>query len=288
LPTTASGDIYKPAASESPDMKLLAVLGDDTAAASAAERIARELDGSVATVRSDDAAAGPPIDPPAGEVTARYRIGADGAWTGTGTGRRPDGLLDDLASRYDYGLLVGVSDVAAPAVAVGDPSLDDDADLLARAPTADALDVDAVREALAEQGPFETLSSLVATVKASAMAPRAGAIATFTGRVRAKEGPDDDPTEYLEFERYDEVAPDRMDRIERELCEREGVLEVALHHRTGVIEYGEDIVFVVVLAGHRKEAFRTVEDGIDRLKDEVPLFKREVTVDEEFWVHDRE
>jgi molybdopterin synthase catalytic subunit len=63
---------------------------------------------------------------------------------------------------------------------------------------------------------------------------------------------------------------------------------VLLHHRTGVIEYGEDIVFVVVLAGHRGEAFETVADGIDRLKAEVPIFKREVTVDEEFWVHDRE
>ncbi|PSP53856.1 molybdopterin synthase, partial [Halobacteriales archaeon QH_7_68_42] len=50
---------------------------------------------------------------------------------------------------------------------------------------------------------------------------------------------------------------------------------------------GEDIVFVVVLAGHRREAFRTVEDGIDRLKDEVPLFKKEVTVEETFWSHER-
>jgi molybdopterin synthase catalytic subunit len=63
---------------------------------------------------------------------------------------------------------------------------------------------------------------------------------------------------------------------------------VLLHHRTGVVEAGEDIVFVVVLAGHRREAFRTVEDGIDRLKDEVPLFKKEVTVEETFWRHDRD
>ena len=54
-----------------------------------------------------------------------------------------------------------------------------------------------------------------------------------------------------------------------------------------MIEDGEDIVFVVVLAGHREEAFRTVEDGINRLKDEVPIFKKETTVEDEFWVHDR-
>jgi molybdopterin synthase catalytic subunit len=42
-----------------------------------------------------------------------------------------------------------------------------------------------------------------------------------------------------------------------------------------------------VLAGHRREAFGTVEDGIDRLKDEVPIFKKERTSDEQFWVHER-
>ena len=68
---------------------------------------------------------------------------------------------------------------------------------------------------------------------------------------------------------------------------RDGVLRVLMHHRVGVVEDGADIVFVVVLAGHRREAFRTVEDGIDRLKDEVPIFKKETTTDEEFWVHDR-
>ena len=78
-----------------------------------------------------------------------------------------------------------------------------------------------------------------------------------------------------------------MDAISAELEEREGVFEVVMHHRTGVVEYGEDIVFVVVLAGHRDEAFRTVEDGINRLKDEVPIFKKEVTTDEQFWVHER-
>ena len=42
-----------------------------------------------------------------------------------------------------------------------------------------------------------------------------------------------------------------------------------------------------MLAGHREEAFRTVEDGINRLKDEVPIFKKETTESEEFWLHER-
>ena len=63
------------------------------------------------------------------------------------------------------------------------------------------------------------------------------------------------------------------------------MFEVILHHRTGIVEAEEDIVFVVVLAGHRPEAFATVEDGINRLKAEVPLFKKEVTVEGTFWAH---
>jgi molybdopterin synthase catalytic subunit len=72
------------------------------------------------------------------------------------------------------------------------------------------------------------------------------------------------------------------------VVETHGVHAVRLHHRTGVVEAGEDIVFVVVLAGHRAEAFRAVEDGIDRLKDEVPLFKKEVTVEDTYWAHEQD
>ena len=125
-------------------------------------------------------------------------------------------------------------------------------------------------------------------MKRSEKATYSGAIATFTGRVRAKEDEADERTRYLEFEKYEGVAEDRMRRIESELEARDGVLDVRLHHRTGRIPEGEDIVFVVVLAGHRGEAFTAVEDGINRLKEEVPLFKKEVTDEETFWVHERD
>ena len=123
--------------------------------------------------------------------------------------------------------------------------------------------------------------------KASPKADRSGAIATFTGRVRAKDSPEDARTEQLSFERYEGVAEQRLAAISEELTDREGVFEVLMYHRVGLIEDGEDIVFVVVLAGHRDEAFRTVEDGINRLKDEVPIFKKETTTDEEFWLHEQ-
>jgi molybdopterin synthase catalytic subunit len=124
-------------------------------------------------------------------------------------------------------------------------------------------------------------------VKAGAGAERSGAIATFTGRVRSKDSDDDARTERLTFEKYAGVAAERMAAISEELAAREGVFDVRMHHRVGTMRAGEDIVFVVVLAGHREAAFRTVEDGINRLKDEVPIFKKETTEDDSFWLHEK-
>ena len=226
-----------------------------------------------------------------GDVT--YGLGADGDWTATGTGLTVSDALDSLATDCEYAVVTGVPELRYPLVAVGaDDSddrhdRDDNDDVLATVDRPGDLDMDALVAALEATDPHETLDSLVARVKRSPKAPLSGAIATFTGRVRAKDDPDDARTEYLEFEKYDGVADERMAAIETELEAREGVLAVELYHRTGVVMDGEDIVFVVVLAGHREEAFRTVEDGINRLKDEVPLFKKEVTVDDEFWVHEQ-
>jgi molybdopterin synthase catalytic subunit len=221
-----------------------------------------------------------------GDVT--YDLGVDGDWTASGTGMSVGDALDSLATDCDYAIVVGVSTLRYPSIVVGTAADGDgEGTVIAAVGGPGDLDLDELVTDLESTEPHETLGSLVARVKRSPKADQAGAIATFTGRVRAKDDPDDARTRYLEFEKYEGVADERMATVETELEAREDVLEVELHHRTGVVEDGEDIVFVVVLAGHRREAFRTVEDGIDRLKDEVPLFKKEVTVEDEFWVHDR-
>ncbi|PSP76368.1 molybdopterin synthase [Halobacteriales archaeon QS_1_68_20] len=267
-------------------MKVLGVVGADRPeAASLVERLADRIDGRVATVRrsSDPAETGREADSPAVETT--YRLGDDGDWVATGMDETLADVLAGLAPDHDYALVEGFPGADLPTVVLGDA--ESTGEPLVTAADATSVDADGVLDRLEETEPFETLESLVAAVKRSPDAERAGAIATFTGRVRAKDSPDDEPTEYLSFEKYEGVADERMATLREELEARDGVQAVRLHHRTGVIEYGEDIVFVVVLAGHREEAFRTVEDGIDRLKEEVPLFKKEVTVDEEFWVHER-
>ncbi|QAU13597.1 molybdopterin synthase [Halorubrum sp. BOL3-1] len=285
-------------------MRPISIVGDG--ASGLARRLAGRLDGRVAVVERDGDSTGgyrpgpEPSDPTAdgGTVDPTRRSDADtaigfdagGNWSGRGTVGGFDDLLDGLAPDHDYLLAAGKSRLRVPAVLLG-PDPDPESvpgTVLATASGPDEVDLDSLVADLDGAEPWVTRETLVRRVEASADAERSGAIATFTGRVRARDAQNDDRTTHLAFEKYDGVAEERMDAVAAELTERDGVFDVRMHHRTGVIESGEDIVFVVVLAGHRREAFRTVEDGIDRLKDEVPIFKKEATESETFWVHRRD
>jgi molybdopterin synthase catalytic subunit len=262
-------------------MQPLGVVGDG--ADELVTRLTDHLDGQVATIECRADA----LDEPA-TGDAAYAVADDGTWTARGRDNSVTALLDDLAPEYDYVLAAGYSGARIPTVLLGDASTDDvRGEVVLSAGDVEDVDLAELAASLSDLEPHVTLESLIERAKAAPTADRAGAIATFTGRVRARDAPDDSRTEFLEFEKYEGVAEQRMAAIEAELAEREGVFEVLMHHRVGVIEDGEDIVFVVVLAGHREEAFRTVEDGINRLKDEVPIFKKETTTDEEFWVHEQ-
>jgi molybdopterin synthase catalytic subunit len=268
-------------------MQPISILGPG--AADLAATLADRLTGRVAVVRQLEQTADSAGEPAAvGDTTVD--LSSDGSWVGRGAVSDADAFLDRFAPDHEYLVAVGYSRLRLPTVLLGsdaDPA-DTPGDVVTRAPTPADVDVAELLAALDGAEPWVTREELVARVERSADADRSGAIATFTGRVRARDDPDDDRTTHLAFEKYEGVARDRMDAIAAELTDREGVFEVAMHHRTGVVEAGEDIVFVVVLAGHRAEAFRAVEDGIDRLKDEVPIFKKETTETEAFWLHQRE
>ena len=284
-------------------MQPLSIVG--TNAAQLAERVAARLGGRVAIVTragsdaddsprtagaTDGGTARAEATDGSTSVDTELTLTADGEWSGSGAVNGFDEVLDKLAPDHEYLVAVGAPRLRVPTVLLG-ADTDPEAvpgTVLASAESPDAVDLGALETALESADPWITRETLVGRVTESADADRAGAIATFTGRVRTRDSPDDEPTTHLAFEAYEGVAESRMATIRDELCERTGVFDVRMHHRTGVIEAGEDIVFVVVLAGHRREAFRTVEDGIDRLKDEVPIFKKEVTDAEEFWVHHRD
>jgi len=275
-------------------MQVLGIVGNsDSGKTTLVERLVERC-GTGSRVATVKHCTHPPDIDTAGKDTARHRAAGaaetvaltdDGEWFATGESRTLADTLDALAPDYDYAFVEGYSDSALPKVVLGDREAADP--VLHRADSGGAADLDAVLDALDDRDPYITLETLVESVKRAEGEDRAGAIATFTGRVRAKDSPDDRPTKHLEFERYDGVARERMADLRADLEARDGVHAVRLHHKTGVVEAGEDIVFVVILAGHRDEAFSAVQDGINRLKDEVPLFKKEVTVDGEFWAHER-
>ena len=271
-------------------MQTLCVVGDDASAVadSLVDAIAESHAGRVAVVDYGDSVAGDDdSDASDDAASGRFRLTADGQWVGRGDDRSLVDLLDALAPDYEYAVVAGASHHRLPTVVVGNIA-DEPVNVVAEAASAEDVDAADLAARIDDFEPHVTLETLIDRAEASPLAERSGAIATFTGRVRVKDSPEDSRTEQLAFEKYEGVAKERLAAISDELTDREGVFEVLMHHRVGVMGPGEDIVFVVVLAGHREEAFRAVEDGINRLKDEVPIFKKETTEKEEFWLHERE
>lgn len=102
----------------------------------------------------------------------------------------------------------------------------------------------------------------------------AGAIATFIGTARRHSRGRE--VAYLEYEAYEEMAEDMMARLGGELVARYELLAVAIHHRIGRVELGEPSVVIAVSAPHRTEALAACAEAIERLKSDVPLWKKEV------------
>ena len=131
-----------------------------------------------------------------------------------------------------------------------------------------------------------TLEALIKKVRKNPKIRKAGAIGTFSGIVRELAG--ETKTSRLEFEKYEPEASKVLDRIRDEIKQKEGILEVLIHHKTGVIKAGEDIVYIVIASAHRTELFPALSEAIERVKAEAPIWKKEFTEKEQFWVHDRE
>lgn len=131
-----------------------------------------------------------------------------------------------------------------------------------------------------------TLEALIKKARKNPNIRKSGAIGTFTGIVRELAG--EEKTSRLEFEKYEPEASKVLDRIREEIKQKEGILEVLIHHKTGVIEAGEDIVYIVIASAHRTELFPALSEAIERIKAEAPIWKKEFTEKEQFWVHDRE
>lgn len=101
---------------------------------------------------------------------------------------------------------------------------------------------------------------------------RAGACLSFAGRVRNHdEGHEVDAIEYVAHP----SSPEVLDLIAREVSQRPGICGLAVIHRFGHLDVGEIALGAVISAEHRREAYQAMEMLIDRIKMELPVWKRQ-------------
>ncbi len=123
-----------------------------------------------------------------------------------------------------------------------------------------------------------TLGEVVAAVAH----PSAGAVTTFLGLVRDHN--DGRAVTLLEYEAYASMAEREMRRIVEELEREVRGVRLAVLHRVGRLEIGDVAIACAASSAHRGEAFRAGKALIDRIKERVPIWKREHGPDGPYWV----
>ena len=236
------------------------------------------------------------IDSDGTDTTLHFAAGAD-----TTIGIASDGMLirtsdtglesaiDLLAGQgMNYAVVEGAKESGLAKIAIGGV---DAQNIVYCIPTISDVDnsfcMDKIIEIIESQPHYHTLNSFMAQVRQNPDIQYAGAIGSFTGIVRERDNLGDVATTYLEFEHYEQGANAAMERICNELRKRDGVVDILMHHNTGIRKVGEDIVHIVVAAGHRQQMFPVLSDAIEMLKAEVPIWKKEFTPDGDFWVEQK-
>jgi molybdopterin synthase catalytic subunit len=128
------------------------------------------------------------------------------------------------------------------------------------------------------EGPID-----VADLIAASQRPDCGAISTFIGTTRIDET-GGASVEHLEYEAYRPMADRKLEEIGGEIEERWDVREVSIVHRIGRVDPGEPSVAIVVASPRRGPAFEASRYAIERIKEIVPIWKREVWSDGYVWV----
>jgi molybdopterin synthase catalytic subunit len=88
----------------------------------------------------------------------------------------------------------------------------------------------------------------------------------------------------LEYEAYEEMALKKLEEVRQEMRAEFGIDDVAIAHRIGPVDIGQISLVVAVASPHRKEAFLACHKVVDRVKEIVPIWKKEVFEDGSRWV----
>jgi molybdopterin synthase catalytic subunit len=122
----------------------------------------------------------------------------------------------------------------------------------------------------------------VAALEREVADPAAGAIVSFTGTTRQDNA--GRKVLRLEYEAYEPMALSEMRKLASEAIAKWKIVRIAIAHRIGVVEIGETSVAIAVSAAHRGEAFEACRFAIDRLKEVVPIWKKEHFEGGEIWI----
>mgnify|MGYP000262273771 CR=1 FL=1 len=120
---------------------------------------------------------------------------------------------------------------------------------------------------------LDDLESLMSRIKRRM--DEIGTILIYVGVVRGSRG--EERVLRLEFEADEEEMERWMSKLVRDVKAKYGVVDVIVQHRSGTVKVGEDIMHVLVASKRRAEAFKALSEIIDRIKNESPIRKREIT-----------
>ena len=142
-----------------------------------------------------------------------------------------------------------------------------------------------------KKGDF-SLSDLIENTIKSEDYLKAGAIAQFIGVVRG-ETIKGETVKKLEIEAYEKKANEVLNNICEELVNKNGIVNVQIHHMIGEFDVGDALVYVSVAGSHRTDVFPVLNEAVQRYKSEVPIFKKELIISLngrqiEYWVSEKE
>lgn len=131
---------------------------------------------------------------------------------------------------------------------------------------------------------FEIIESPISVqeVTEQVMHRNAGAVVNFIGTVR--EITKGRKTLYLEYEAYVPMARAKLEQIGREIEEKWPGAKSAIVHRIGRLEIGEAAVVIATSSPHRADAYEANRYAIERIKEMVPIWKKEHWEDGELWI----
>ena len=130
-----------------------------------------------------------------------------------------------------------------------------------------------------------TLEHVIREIRKHPDSAKAGALATFVGIVREDPvGSSGSRVQYLEYEAFEEVAVKKLQDLRNELVKQQGIIDLSIHHVVDRLKVGEVSLIVAVLGTRRRFVFPVLQEAIERVKKEVPIWKKEFTLEEAHWV----